>query len=340
MERLTRRQLLQATGGFFLERLLPEPQPFYFEETGHNLEGKFLDYWRRQRNGLFLGRPITDELRIGGRQVQYFENARLEFHPENWGTKYEVQLGLLGEEIIPRELISLGEQPLNSEFFDKHGGIDFFGHVISKPWREGDKTYQYTQRFLVVEHDEVEVPRQLVPSYRLYQENKERHPRLLWPGKISVVPLGKTIAQRRSINTNPHRPDTQSVVYSPDLFNKEKRVEVSTAEQVLTAYEGETPVLETSVSTGGDGFDTPRGNYSVLNKILVMDYRSPFPWRRQYFQPSVPWNMQFFSDYLLHGAYWHDQFGTRRSAGCVNLNLDDARWIYRWAREGTAVIVR
>ncbi|MBI2007216.1 MAG: L,D-transpeptidase [Candidatus Blackburnbacteria bacterium] len=71
-----------------------------------------------------------------------------------------------------------------------------------------------------------------------------------------------------------------------------------------------------------------------------MDYRSPFPWRRQYFQPSVPWNMQFFSDYLLHGAYWHDQFGTRRSAGCVNLNLDDARWIYQWAREGMPVIVR
>lgn len=339
MEKLSRRQLLQVAGGFLLERLLPEPQPLYFEETGHNLKGEFLDYWRRRRNGLFLGRPISDELRVDGRQVQYFENARLELHPENWGTRYEVQLGLLGEELVPRELRSPGEKLFNPEFFDKYGGIDFFGYVISKPRRDGDKTYQYTQRFLVVEQDEVEAPQHLIPSYRLYKENRERHPRLLWPGKISIVPLGRVVAQRKGIDATSHRPDPQSVIYTPDLFDKEKRIEVSIAEQTITAYEGETPVMETSVSTGASGFDTPVGSYSILNKIPVMDYRSPFPLRRVYFQPSVPWNMQFFSDYLIHGAYWHDQFGTRRSAGCVNLNLDDASWLYDWARVGTPVVI-
>jgi hypothetical protein len=32
-----------------------------------------------------------------------------------------------------------------------------------------------------------------------------------------------------------------------------------------------------------------------------------------------------------HTAYWHDQFGTRRSHGCVNLAPRDARWLYFWS---------
>lgn len=273
--------------------------------------------------------------------MQYFKNARLEFHLENWGTRYEVQLGLLGEEIVGRERRRTpGEKLFNPEFFDKHGGIDFFGYVISEPWRDGEKTCQYTQRFLVLEQDEVEVSQRLVPSYRLYKENKGKYPRLLWPGRITVVPLGRIVAQRKGLDTAFCDPDSQSVVYTPGLFEEKKRIEVSIAEQTLTAYEGETPVMETLISTGSSGFDTPVGNYSILNKIPVMDYRSPFPERRSYFQPWVPWNLQFFSDFLLHGAYWHDQFGTRRSAGCVNLNLDDAWWVYQWSREGTPVIVK
>ena len=48
---------------------------------------------------------------------------------------------------------------------------------------------------------------------------------------------------------------------------------------------------------------------------------------------TVPWT-QFFSPekgLALHTAYWHDQFGTRRSHGCVNLAPRDARWLYFWS---------
>jgi lipoprotein-anchoring transpeptidase ErfK/SrfK len=47
--------------------------------------------------------------------------------------------------------------------------------------------------------------------------------------------------------------------------------------------------------------------------------------------PGVPWNMFFVSTGVaLHGAYWHDNFGYRMSAGCVNLRPKDAKWLYRW----------
>jgi hypothetical protein len=32
----------------------------------------------------------------------------------------------------------------------------------------------------------------------------------------------------------------------------------------------------------------------------------------------------------LHGAYWHNNFGTPMSHGCVNLRNEDAKWLYDW----------
>jgi lipoprotein-anchoring transpeptidase ErfK/SrfK len=43
----------------------------------------------------------------------------------------------------------------------------------------------------------------------------------------------------------------------------------------------------------------------------------------------------------LHGAYWHNLFGSgvRLSHGCINLPLDSAAWLYKWAPVGTTVVV-
>jgi spore germination protein len=89
-----------------------EPDCLYFEATGQNACGAFLDYWEshglnfgdqgisyRESLALF-GYPISDEFTDPetGRTVQYFERARFEYHPEHAGTQHEVLLGLLGNE--------------------------------------------------------------------------------------------------------------------------------------------------------------------------------------------------------------------------------------------------
>jgi hypothetical protein len=45
---------------------------------------------------------------------------------------------------------------------------------------------------------------------------------------------------------------------------------------------------------------------------------------------DVPWIQYFAAGYALHGAYWHDVFGTPRSHGCVNLSPIDARYVFLW----------
>ena len=44
----------------------------------------------------------------------------------------------------------------------------------------------------------------------------------------------------------------------------------------------------------------------------------------------MPFVQYFTEGFALHGAYWHDDFGTPRSHGCVNLAPVDAAWLFRF----------
>lgn len=82
------------------------PNRFYFKETKHTLEGNFLAYWLKWGGLPVYGFPISEpfaELNAADNQtytVQYFERGRFEFHPEFIGTRYEVLLGLLGNQLL------------------------------------------------------------------------------------------------------------------------------------------------------------------------------------------------------------------------------------------------
>ncbi len=84
--------------------MAPRPGMVYFPETGHNLGGRFLAYWQRNGDLAQFGFPLTDEVTQpleGGAtyQVQYFERARFEYHPENQAP-YDVLLGQFGRRIL------------------------------------------------------------------------------------------------------------------------------------------------------------------------------------------------------------------------------------------------
>jgi len=53
----------------------------------------------------------------------------------------------------------------------------------------------------------------------------------------------------------------------------------------------------------------------------------------------VPYSMFFYKGYSLHGTYWHSNFGTPMSHGCINMVTSDAAWVYENAPIGTYVYV-
>jgi len=105
--------------------------------------------------------------------------------------------------------------------------------------------------------------------------------------------------------------------------------DVDVGEQVLVAYRGRTAVYATLVSSGRAS-PTPLGNYPVWAKVASMDMNNQDYEDNPYMVQGVPWVLLFQGHNALHGAYWHDGFGNRRSHGCVNLAPLDARWVFEW----------
>ncbi len=128
---------------------------------------------------------------------------------------------------------------------------------------------------------------------------------------------------------------------SPEVPWEDKRIEVSLKDQILTAFEGETIVLQTLISSGIPNMEpvggiptrTPVGRFNVHSKMpskhmgngsLTNDIHA-------YELPGVPW-VSFFDEHgvAFHGTYWHNNFGARMSHGCVNMTVEEAKWLYRW----------
>ena len=116
--------------------------------------------------------------------------------------------------------------------------------------------------------------------------------------------------------------------------NSGRWIDVDLTHQAVYAYEGNTLVRSFIVSTGTWQHPTVTGQYHVYIKYLYKDMTGP-----GYYLPNVPYTMFFYQGYAIHGTYWHSNFGTPMSHGCVNLSIPDSEWMYNWASVGTLVNV-
>lgn len=71
---------------------------YFFKETEHSLAGAFLRFWNENGGVRIFGYPVSEEINEEGRTVQYFERARLEYHPET--PDREVQVSDLGRRLL------------------------------------------------------------------------------------------------------------------------------------------------------------------------------------------------------------------------------------------------
>ncbi len=152
----------------------------FFPQTGHAVSGPFMAYWQAHGGLPIFGYPISDaqnEADPGSGKtalVQWFERARFELHPEFAGTPYEVELGLLGNQLAkgrqgqaPFEPIAPFASTPDRVFFPEtshalsgsfyaywaaNGGLPIFGYPISEAFPEANPadgqvyTVQYFER--------------------------------------------------------------------------------------------------------------------------------------------------------------------------------------------------
>ncbi len=144
----------------------------------------------------------------------------------------------------------------------------------------------------------------------------------IYPGQRLVLPGPSGIGQ-------------PEVAPSAPASDGNRRIVVSLADQTLVAYENGSPVATFPISSGKAWTPTPVGRFQIYNR-----YRSQRMIGPGYDLPDVPYVQYFVGNYALHGAYWHNLFGSPTSHGCVNLRPEDAAWLWDWAGMGTEVVVQ
>ena len=129
---------------------------------------------------------------------------------------------------------------------------------------------------------------------------------------------------------------------NPDVDPDDKRIGVNLDYQTLSCYEGNNEVYFCRISSGRSNFvdpttgeindklSTPVGNLLTHWKIVSLNMTAG-TFQSGYSTPAVPWTTMVSGDGIaIHGAFWHNAFGEKRSHGCINVLPEDAKWIFRW----------
>lgn len=351
------------------------PRTVYFDETGQTLDQVFLDVWRDSGGANAFGYPISPEITLDNDHVvQYMEYARFEYWPEGDADGKHFHIGKIGEELRPINLqrsiatwsstgstapttrsedtlaiakawLPLSESAVSADarfieatghtvsgdfqsFWENTGEASYLGNPISETYVSGTTTFQ------VFENGQL-------------AQKKD--------GEVEMVPVGKVLADRYNID---QRAQGQGDIptYSEELFVPPPEpepnapgnyiegggavsIDINLSAQYMVVYQGNTVIGETYISTGRAGFETPPGSFYVNTKYISDDMEGVLG-GEYYNVPQVP-DVMYFTDvgHAIHGAYWHNNFGSPMSHGCVNVPLGFAEWLYSISPVGTLVTI-
>ncbi len=189
----------------------------YFSETGHNVSGEFLAFYKSNPNATFLyGYPITEQfISKDGKSVQYFQRARFEYVAEN-PEGQRVQLTMLGRETYASAGALNVDNPFACrlyvetgfsvcfaflEFFDQYGGVAQFGYPISGFEYHENKLVQYFEKARFEWHPwKLEGQRVALSDLgRVYFDKLGEDPALLAPASpLNNAPIIVTALQVRA----------------------------------------------------------------------------------------------------------------------------------------------
>jgi hypothetical protein len=362
----------------------------YVPKTKHTLRGYFLDYWRANGAASVYGNPISEPYAsFDGRYSQAFENGIFQFYPELvWTDSPSVLLQPIAEVALAERVDTFrrdgrrgyggGDRrhaawkplPYDSRATQRalaEGGqyVEATGHTISgafNDWYQGHEGWAY----LGNPRSQPVAERGMVVQYfdgALLMRDED--------GTVTLAPLVKELAATLEIVTK-GVPRNGLPTYEETLFwtmanpNPQgdpeapgrKWIDVNISQQTLRAYQGNTLITQTLVSTGIAPNSTEQGVFHVRYKLTKTDMAgttgpdgSVIAMGEQalrdasgnevgYIVKDVPDVMYLNADAeALHGAYWHNNFGYQMSHGCINLPLDMAHFLYGWAPLGTMVWV-
>ena len=175
-------------------------------------------------------------------------------------------------------------------------------------------------------------------AYRLYFETTHWVNELSWDkkGRAWYRIYDDRIAETYFVRAEGLRlvPLAELTPISPDVPAEDKFIEVNLAEQWVRCSEAGREVFSARVSTGEKvgkkDFSTPSGAFTTFRK-KGSRHMAAGNLASGYDLPGVPWVSYITQEGIsFHGTYWHNDFGTPRSHGCINMTSSAAKWLFRW----------
>jgi hypothetical protein len=337
------------------------PSKVYFPQTGHHLGDAFLNYWRHNGGLYQFGYPLTEQITEGGLTVQYFERAVFEYHANN-APEWRTLLRRLGAEHTGHlqdhpafERVSASDDS-NTRYFpqtghrlshgfksywERNGGLRIYGYPISEEFTEDGRTVQYFERARFEWHPEHRGTRyEILLGHLGRQDARARGVDISPVNRISGIDdyhPGLWYVPAPPPPPPPPAPTVRPPAGAPSHVSK--WIEVDLTNQRVRAWEYDRMVYSTLASTGRPATPTLTGTFRTYLHLRYGDMSGWTPDQGSYYVSNVPYIMYYDRGYGIHGAYWHSNFGRPMSAGCVNLPVGDAGWMYSWAPIGTTVYI-
>lgn len=354
------------------------PRTVYIEETGHTIDQVFLDVWRDNGREASYGYPITAEITLeNGHVVQYFQYARFEYWPEGDANGQHFHIGKIGEELRPitvqrttlgwnstgssststetRESLAFSKAWLGisendtasaaryvaasqhsvaggfRDFWESTGEDAYLGNPITEQYTLNGTTYQVFENGQLASSGSEGVQLQpigqvLADKYGLDQSPVSQGDIPTYAEELFIAPEPEPVAAGGTSGT--YVPGGGSIT-----------IDINLSTQYMTVYQGDTVIMQTYISSGRPGFDTPTGTFHVQLKNGTQTMEGVLG-GEYYNVPDVPSVMYFTGvGHAIHGAYWHNNFGQVMSHGCINVPVDLAAWLYDITPVGTPVII-
>ena len=157
--------------------------------------------------------------------------------------------------------------------------------------------------------------------YRVHDENG-----------IRMYAPGESFRAIRPEEVEAISPGVEDKIITVDL----ERQELSAVEEGVEVYFAKISSGYAIDEEGRRRWNTPVGNNWTWRK-MVSRHMSGGDWVSGYDLPGVGWTILFSgSGAAIHSTYWHNDFGTPRSRGCINVRPEDAKWLFRWSNPPVA----
>ena len=134
---------------------------------------------------------------------------------------------------------------------------------------------------------------------------------------------------------------------SPNIDPAQKRIVANLTYQTLSCFEGLNEVYFCRMSSGAkrdaqgnpvDTWSTPLGKGHQTWWKSISIHMAGGTVDAGYDTMGVSWCTFFAgSGVAIHSTFWHNNFGTPRSHGCINILPEDAKWVFRWTTPETSV---